>query len=49
MAVNTSLGCFQVATELIEMIFENIDNIYVMLGLTHDILWLSDGGIYNHF
>ena len=40
--MDSSLGCFQVATELIVMIFEEIDDAYdaIMLGLTHDTLMI---------
>ena len=38
--MNSSLGCFQVANDLIMMIFEKIDDVYdaIMLGMTHDTL-----------
>ena len=44
--VGSSLGCFQIANELIVMIFEEIDDVYdaIMLGLTHDTLMVIGWG-----
>jgi hypothetical protein len=46
MVVDSSLGCFQLAIELISMIFKELDDLndVIMLGLAHDTLMVIGWG-----